>query len=228
MSNTIKKVNYTTKKPELKNGILIMNSCRKTVLSFLKIYEELRKSRGSKGASKDDEEDLLRAMFLFSASGLDAVLKRVIKDSLAKVISKSEGAKQNFETFVKREIKKVKNSEDAVNVDLISLIATSDDPKEELIKHLIYHLNSNSLQSKDQVLKITSYFDIASNLLTDDINKLAEVFKIRNEIIHEMDMDLHNAKAIKTNRTKQDMIDNTNIILNLTENFVMQVGKKLE
>ena len=49
-------------------------------------------------------------------------------------------------------------------------------------------LTSQSLQSKDQLLRVGSFFDIQSNSITNDPNRLAGIFTARNQIVHEMDI----------------------------------------
>lgn len=54
---------------------------------------------------------------------------------------------------------------------------------------LIDDLVSQSLQSKEQVLRAASYFDIPSATLAPNLKMLEDIFRARNEIVHEIDND---------------------------------------
>ena len=94
--------------PELKNASIVFQYTSDSVNNFYRVYQESR--IGSKGSTTHEQQDLLRAMLVFACSGLDSVVKQLIKDSLPKVIERdlrNEGARKEFQKFVERRIKKV-------------------------------------------------------------------------------------------------------------------------
>ena len=57
------------------NSKIILQTAKDTVESFFKMYEEIDDNENKK-------QDLLRAIILFSCSGIDAVIKQLINDAL--------------------------------------------------------------------------------------------------------------------------------------------------
>jgi hypothetical protein len=118
-SKTIKQIvinsmfNENTK--ELKNATIILGHAVDSVNQFYKLFQKNRK--GIKGGTTHQDQDLLRAMLVFSCSGLDAVIKQLIKDALPSVIIKEPGAKKEFQNFIERKMKK-NNSNDNEKVTM--------------------------------------------------------------------------------------------------------------
>lgn len=54
----------------------------------------------------DEEQDILRAMLIFSSAGLDSMVKQLIRDALPEIIRKSEGAFEMFKTHIERKMKR--------------------------------------------------------------------------------------------------------------------------
>ena len=92
---------------------------------------------------------------------------------------------------------------------------------------LVADLISQSLQSKDQVLRVASYFDIPSAALATDLKLLDRIFRARNEIVHEMDVDFDQTNRNRRPRRKAVMIDHTTEILRLANAFLTEVDRGL-
>ena len=75
------------------NSKIILQTAKDTVESFFKMYEEIDDNENKK-------QDLLRAIILFSCSGIDAVIKQLINDALETIIMIDDGAENNFKSFV--------------------------------------------------------------------------------------------------------------------------------
>ena len=82
----------------------IFEAAFKTCESFLNSFVQVRQDRKAKGAATDVEQDLLRAMLVFACSGLDSMIKQLIRDALPAVIDKNEGAEAQFRTFIEKKI----------------------------------------------------------------------------------------------------------------------------
>jgi len=76
----------------LKNACIAFSGALSSSQNFYNIYQMHRK--GSKGVTTYQDQDLLRAMLVFACSGLDSIIKQLIKDVLAKVIIKDKGSQQ--------------------------------------------------------------------------------------------------------------------------------------
>jgi len=221
---------------ELKNAIIVFQYALDSVNSFYKVYQMNRK--GSKGSTTHEEQDLLRAMLVFACSGLDAVVKQLIKDSLNKVIEKDDqgkGARKEFQKFVERRIKRNDIADDGnkqfqIDTNYIAQVLTSPDPKIKLLSSLQKYLSDDSLQSRDQLLKAAAHFAITKDQLLTDADMTQKAFNIRNEIIHEMDVDLNEiAKGRKKRkmRSSSEMVGYANNIANVALNFINMVANKI-
>lgn len=193
-----------------------------TCESFLNSFNQVRKARKARGASTDLEQDLLRAMLVFACSGLDAVIKQLIKDALPAVIEKNEGAESQFRSFIENEI--ARNQK--FGTEMIAMSITARSPREQALTRFMQILGQNSLQSKDQVFQIASFFDIPSKSIYPKPDELQEVFKVRNKIIHELDIDLAGVNRKRNPRAKNEMIRKTNIIFQTTSTILHEVDNR--
>jgi len=221
---------------ELKNAIIVFQYANDSVNSLYRVYQESR--IGSKGSTTHKEQDLLRAMLVFACSGLDAVVKQLIKDSLIAVIDKdisNEGARKEFQKFVERRMKKnstINDNSDILQIDtsFLSQVLTSIDPKKELLSFLQKHLCDESLQSRDQLLKVAAHFAITKDQILSDSEKTKVAFDVRNDIIHQMDVDfddISQGKKKRKMRSASNMIDYTKNILNIGSSFINSVENKI-
>lgn len=222
--------------PLLKSSSTVFEHANESVSSFYKIYQIIRKGHGA-GSTTHNEQDLLRAMLVFACSGLDAVAKQLISDCLQKVIeSDKEGnaARQEFKKYVERRMKNfstennIKSS--TIDTNFIAQILVSDQPKIELIKSLQKNLSDNSLQSLDQLLRVAGFFAITKDQILKDSENTEKAFKIRNDIIHQMDVNLNAKSQGRKNRKVRgltDMLKYTVNILNVGSNFINSVTEKI-
>lgn len=212
---------------QTKAAYLVLKYAHDTAKSFLTSFEYVRKSRAAKGTATDEEQDLLRAMLIFASAGLDSMLKQLIKDALPSVIERNDGARMQFKNYVEKKILNQKASPTVTNIDakLLSGLLIEDSPKEALIEKLLYDLTSDSIQSKDQLLRVASSFGISTEDLSVDLKKLKTVFEVRNQIAHEMDIDFKQPNRNRVPRAKNDMIEMTNIILKTADHFLNKVDE---
>jgi hypothetical protein len=153
---------------EVMNSYFILLSIHESSNSFCSLFERIRHDRGAKGTSTDEEQDLLRAMFLFASAGLDSMVKQLVLDALHAVIRCDEGAHSLFVGHLEKRLQRG----EATDYRVLAKALSSNNPKVSMIDDLVYSLRSNSLQSKDQLLKVASHFNISSNALTSDFSLL--------------------------------------------------------
>jgi RiboL-PSP-HEPN len=198
--------------------------------SFINFYDLFQKCRtGSKGTTTHVEQDLLRAMLIFSCAGLDAVLKQLINDNLEDIINLDEGAEKQLQKFIEKKIYKPNSGEDnknILNANWVSTLFSNKNPRLKIIKDLQYSLTSDSLQSIDQVIKIASYFAIEKNNIVSNDNEVKKVFKVRNEIVHEMD-SIVGGKKKRNQRNQSEMIKHTEVIFSVSLKFIEYINLKL-
>lgn len=228
MKKEIKARQISIKTNILKGSAAILQYAVESANNFLQLYN---KSRGKKfGASTDEEQDLLRAMLLFSTAGLDALVKRLINDSLHFIATKDARAKQTFETFVGRKIKikaELADSGHGIDIKLLSKLLSSDSPRRELVSVLKSDLTANSLQSRKELVTAAAYFGVAMEDLKIDPGYLDNIFRVRNEITHEMDILLEQKNRKRRHRKSDEMVRYAKEIFRIGEDFLSIVDTKL-
>ena len=202
------------------NAFTLLGNALDTSGSFLEVFNTTRKGRNAREAVTDKDQDLLRAMLTFACAGLDSLVKQLIKDALPDVINCNEAAEQTFRTDIERRIRRGEE----IDHRLLADVLTRQRPRDRLIEILVSDLTSQSLQSKDQLLRVGSFFDIQSNSITNDPNRLAGIFTARNQIVHEMDIS---TDGNRRSRTKQDMVAAANEIFRVSKVFLEEVDHKL-
>jgi hypothetical protein len=204
------------------HGHTILVTAQEACASFLQSFDKVhKKKRGA--ATSGAGEDLLRAMLVFASSGLDAMIKQLISDALPILLQKNDGAIVNFQGYVEKHL--LRDQKNAAS--LMSKSLTSSSPRTHLITWFCEQLSSDSLQSKDQVLQIGSYFDIPSAAITTNIKELEQSFRVRNKIIHEMDVDLGQPGGKRTPRKRDDIVASVNLLLEVAEKFLSEVDKRV-
>lgn len=209
---------------QCRNAFTLLRNAHDTSGSFLEVFNTTRKGRKARGASTDKDQDLLRAMLTFACAGLDSLVKQLIKDALPDVINCNEAAERTFRTDIERRIRRGEE----IDHRLLADVLTQKKPRDRLIEILVSDLTSQSLQSKDQLLRVGSFFDIQSNSITNDPNGLARIFTARNQIVHEMDIDFSPTNRNRRSRTKQNMVAATNEIFRVSKVFLEEVDHKLK
>jgi len=201
----------------------ILCSTHEAASSFLDIFESDRKRRKAKGAPTDEEQDLLRAMLAFATSGLDSMIKQLVKDALPRIVRIDKGSSQMFRSYIEKRMQK----DDKLDHKFLSTILVSRFPQRELINDLVNTLCTPSLQSRDQLLRVASYFNIDSTSIISDHDLVKQIFDARNQISHEMDVDFNQSNRSRRPRRKEDMIHYADEIFRIAQAFLSQVESKM-
>ena len=162
-------------------------------------------------------------MLVFAGAGLDSMIKQLVRDALSLTIDRSKGAEENFKAFISKRLAR----QDTLDPSFLSSVLASRDPRDVLVSALVADLISQSLQSKDQVLRVASYFDIPSTALAPDLKLLERIFRARNEIVHEMDVNFAETNRNRRPRGKAVMMHHTTEVLRLANAFLTEVDRGL-
>ena len=176
----------TPRSESCQNGYVILCNAHYASSSFLQTFLDVRSARKAKGTPTDTEQDLLRAMLSFASAGLDALVKQLVQDALPLIIDKRPGAGDMF----RRSVERLLRTGDGIDQRRLAEVISDHSPRSRLVELLVKELTSNSLQSTDELLRVAAHFDIPSAKITTDPKRLSEVFHARNQIAHEMDVDL--------------------------------------
>ncbi len=211
----------TTKKKalhiSLKKSLQILEWVKRSVVSLKETFKKLRGQ--SSWTTTDSQQDILRAMLIFSCAWLDALFKQVFKDTLKILVEKDEWIKDELQKFLERKIKDEKNW-----IEIMSWCLLSDNPKLYIINSRWKDLWASSLQSQSQILEIHQKMNVKI-LDKQIIEELEILFKDRNHIIHEMDMIF--GKKNRRQRTQPITYKQVEVLLKIWDNFLTEIDKKI-
>ncbi|HEV2380943.1 MAG TPA: HEPN domain-containing protein [Terriglobia bacterium] len=207
-------------------AVAILRNAHNSASSLLNIFDSVCGGRRKrKSLSDDEQQDLLRAMLIFASAGLDAMVKQLIKDALRTVINQDEGATAIFKKYIERRLAKEGK---AIDHHFLADILGDSRPRDRLLDSLISELTQGSFQSATQLFRVAEAFNIRTDDLHANKKKLDAVFRTRNQIAHEMDVDFAQQEGrTRRLRDKQAMIDFANEVFGLAAAFLNQVDAKL-
>lgn len=204
---------------ECQKALNVLRSAHATASTLLTVHDVLAERNAT------FKEDVLRAMLTFASSGLDSMIKQLVREALPIVIDNREGAQQEFQKFVERRLRKGK--EGHLDNEFIAGVLVRRDPRRHLVEQFVERLSSKSLQSVEGIQRVGAAFDIGSNILIPDRHALKEVFEARNQIVHEMDVDFTDAGRHRRPRTDDDMKEKTNALFEVSLRFLDAVDERL-
>jgi hypothetical protein len=223
MATRFKHCPQEPKSTSCENAYAILCNAHDAATSFLDIFERVRTARVAKGMPTDEEQDLLRAMLVFASAGLDSMAKQLVRDALPSVIECDDGAAEMFKDHIERRL----GLEDRLGRKFLANVLGDANPRQRLMDQLLADLTADSLQSTEQLLKVASYFNIPSRQIAQNPNTLKDVFKVRNEIGHEMDIDFSQSNRSRRPRAKQKMVGYTDELFRAAAAFLSEVDLKL-
>jgi hypothetical protein len=181
-----------------------------------------------RGMSTDEEQDLLRAMLVTAASGLDAMTKQLIRDALPKVVQIDKEALAELEKFVSR---KLRDEIDEIGIsERVSFLAralTAPSTQSQIIEEYINYLTKGSLQSSEELSKIVKAFALTPREVKIDNIQLRPIFEARNKIIHELDINLNATRRKRNLRAQNTMKNYTETLIEMGESILRAVDNKL-
>jgi hypothetical protein len=198
--------------------------------------ESCDQSRGERratgGALTDAEQDLLRAMLVFAAAGLDSLVKQLIRDCLRALSGRDRAVQAELQAFVARQLRgdlSADESEAASGRKFLSRVLVAPNPLLGVTEQYITDLTGESMQSPEQLFRAVKALGIDPPALGLDAAILKSIFEARNQMIHEMDIVLESkAKARKRrSRTVEDMENAADYLLGIGARLISAVEQKL-
>ena len=156
------------------------------MLDTLDTMRGVRRDRGERvtGRLTSQEEDLLRAAIVFTGAGLDATLKRLIRDTLPRLLETNVQAQKKFEAFAAQRL----GASELADTRMVARYLVAANPREALIDDYVYDLTGSSLQSAEQVQSTAGALGIDDAELRQRVNSLGALFTARNQVSHELDL----------------------------------------
>lgn len=214
---------------------LILEHAHKSAQSILKAFSLVRSQRatpagtGTVGMTTDEEQDLLRAILVMSAAGVDTMAKQVVRDALPFVVHDNDLARAGLEAFIERRLKSdFESLQEGRRAKFVPAMLASHDLKERTTSEYISHLTAGSLQSADELRRIAAAFGLTEENISVDFLKLREIFDVRNKIIHELDINLSAQRRNRNIRRKNAMVRDTNTLLEAGEDILIAIDKQVD
>jgi hypothetical protein len=214
--------------PPCKTAALVYKHSVESANALWAAYDLARVSRGKpRGITTDQEQDILRAMLIAAASGLDATLKQLLRECLPLLLKKTAELIQAFEKFSQRHLQGGEVDISAVSAKALARLLISDNPQKQLVEHYVYELTGDSLQSTDQLHKACAALGVESKAILGDLKTLRAIFDARNQMIHELDMKLGSANRKRRVRSQADMKGFTERLLSISGAIVIEVNGRV-
>lgn len=180
------------------------------------------------GMSTDEEQDLLRSMLVTAASGLDAMLKQLIRDALLPLTKTVANARFELEKFVQRRLKSEIEEKSFEGAKFLARALVAPSIQQQIVEDYMAHLTAGSLQSSDELAKIVAALGLSKEDVVVDHKALRPIFEIRNKIIHELDINLDAERRNRNVRNEPTMKKHTNKLLSIAESILESVDNKLK
>jgi hypothetical protein len=159
IAKTIRKQSLTgsdCRGPEIKNSFLILEHTHEAARALLGAFDIVRKGRkgGLKGATTDQGQDILRAMLVLAAAGVDSMTKPLIRDSLRPLLPKQPAARSELRQFVHRKLRidSAEANPEEFGEFLTNLIV-AETVRDQAIGEYIDYLTGSSLQSAEELIQ---------------------------------------------------------------------------
>jgi hypothetical protein len=170
--------------------------------------------------STDEEQDLLRAMLVMAAAGLDSMVKELVRDALPNVIFADPQARSGLERHISGRVR-------SPDSDFLPRILSAPLPSSAVVEDYIAHLTASSLQSAAELARAASAFGLEPRNVGIDFERLRSIFDVRNKIIHELDINFEARRRVRNVRRADTMIGHTNALLEIGEKTLLAVDGKI-
>lgn len=226
---TVRKLKSTSGVPQTAKSRSILQYAHDSAEALLVAFESVRKARSAgRGIPTDEEQDLLRSMLVMSAAGLDASLKQLIRDCLPDLARKHESVADELEKYVQRQLRGDQDdSTAALGNAFLAKLLVAESLRGALLERYILSLTGTSLQSAQELAKACAALGVEPSAVGIKVANLKTIFDARNRIIHELDIDFEQGIRNRFPRSRKDMTEYSNTLLEIGEEIVKSVEKAL-
>lgn len=218
--------------PEIRTAWKYLVGAHKSVAGLFDSLAILRKNavdeqrRAPQGRLSSDQLDVLRAAIVFTSSGLDACMSRLVQDVLPVLLDrKVPEVERRFVEFVKRELSK-REVPQSVTTAVIDA-----DPRAALVRLYVDGLTRASFQgSGDMEQRVKGALCLPNaELPSDRFAALDKFFESRNLIVHAMDYeDPTGRRTARTNRPLGTTVEWCDGVFVLCSDIIHVVASKLK
>jgi hypothetical protein len=211
--------------PQTAKARAILQYAHDSAEALLKAFETVRRARhAGRGTSTDEEQDLLRAMLVMAAAGLDSSLKQLIRDCLPDLARMQDSVAGELEKYVVRQLRGDQyDAEVAATPSFLAKLLVAESLRDALLERYILSLTGGSLQSPQELLKVCNALAVDRVSVGIDARNLGPIFTARNRIIHELDINFDTGIRNRYSRSRQSMVDYSNALLEIGEEIIKAV-----
>ena len=175
--------------PEMRNGYKFLRAAHHSVSGLLDAVGVVSAQRRASNATTvgrlaGDEIDLLRAAIVFTSSGLDASMTRLVNDVARHLIllPRHTAARGQYEGWIKTQM-------GGVVPEPLRTAVIAREPAEAVLRFYLAERTKASFQgSGDLIARVRNALGIPKNRVTDaTLKSLDPFFEARNKIVHSMD-----------------------------------------
>lgn len=206
---------------------VILEVSHESADALLKAFELAQSGRGApRGMTTDEEQDLLRAMLVMAAAGLDSMLKRLIRDCMPSLVKANSQVRDGLEKFVARSIRgDAETLEPLAGARFLGRVLAAESQQGQVIEEYIRDLTGASLQSAPELMRTVQALGLSKTRV--DPARFKAIFSVRNEIIHELDINLEDERRKRNLRRREQMMTDTNALLEIGEQVLAEVDEIL-
>jgi hypothetical protein len=194
-------------------------------MSLSRAVDRAVKRKELRGRLSETQVDILRAALAFAGAGLDASLKKLIKDTVREIALRSPSARKKFLDFVDRHL--AASDQPVDRRRLAELLVDGRGSQAALLENYERELTGDSLQSIDQLNVICGALGVDDRTIRERLrthSTLDQMFKARNDVVHQLDLTDTGRKS----RTLPDIRAFAAEAFAVTQEIINAVGKTLE
>ncbi|WP_435735249.1 hypothetical protein V5D56_00050 (plasmid) [Cellulosimicrobium sp. PMB13] len=193
------------------------------LLQSLLIVRQANKETAGKthGRYSNEEIDLLRAAIVFTSSGLDACLQRLVRDALPALVRRDgTPAQRAYTLYLKQELAAENIAEPFRDAVL------APDPTQALLAGYVSMRTKASYQgSKELQKRVRDALGVPRAAVPDqDLAALDPFFIARNAIVHGMDYE---TPRKRTHRARADTIAQCDLVFDVAGRLIIETAKVL-
>ena len=211
---------------EVERGWARYVATHKSVTGLFSTLNQLRQEGDPRGPISEDQRDLARAAIVFTAAGIDACLRTLLRDALATLLTTDGAAHGAFVRHFYDQRLGGTSLSAATKKAVVSL-----DPRVALIDLYVQDLTGSSIQSWKELSGVRSALGITSTDLEDAaLRKHQPFFEARHEVAHELDLIDPSGKGTR-GRRHRDLAavgEQCNGALSLLESFIAPTSRAVK
>lgn len=171
--------------PEVERNWALLVATHKSVAGLFTTLNELRAAQDDmRGAVSETHRDQARAAIVFTAAGIDACLRTLLRDALPTMLSTAGDAHGAFVAhfMANRLAGEMTNATKKAVVDI--------DPRSALIDLYVQDLTGSSIQGGADLFRCCDALGLKSDPDLDDalLKGHQPFFNARHEVVHELDL----------------------------------------